>query len=196
MFCFLAEPKIERDDLINPYWIDDKELKRGEVDYLGGAEIQFFKELIEKYLRPLDEDKDAKASIFIYLFIYLVQLAFCCLKQKSIYLSVVLGFRNVLRPNWRSCETIRSLHFSSSTPCTSLSSSCWPYIRTRSTSVGLSARRTDLNSCLTLLPLLPRRVDLFLFLSYPTLHYADWILIQKQLLSLQKKIANIPSWYF
>ena len=58
---------MERDDLINPYWIDDKELKRGEVDYLGGAEIQFFKELIEKYLRPLDEDGDAKASPLLFL---------------------------------------------------------------------------------------------------------------------------------
>lgn len=51
------EPKEERDDLINPFWIEDRDLGRGEVDYLSGAEIQFWKDLIEKYLHPLDADK-------------------------------------------------------------------------------------------------------------------------------------------
>nr|XP_045601820.1 chitin synthase chs-2-like isoform X7 [Procambarus clarkii] len=46
-------PKEERDDLVNPYWMEDKALKRGEVDYMPGAEVQFFKDLIEKYLHPL-----------------------------------------------------------------------------------------------------------------------------------------------
>ena len=46
-----------RDTLINPFWIEDKMLSRGEVDYLGGLEIQFWKDLIEKYLHPLDADK-------------------------------------------------------------------------------------------------------------------------------------------
>lgn len=50
-----------RDDLINPYWIEDKLLLRGEVDYLGGLEIQFWKDLIEKYLHPLDADKQKQA---------------------------------------------------------------------------------------------------------------------------------------
>ncbi|KAK7086233.1 chitin synthase I [Halocaridina rubra] len=49
-------PKEERDDLINPYWMEDKALKRGEVDYMPGAEVQFFKDLIEKYLYPLDKN--------------------------------------------------------------------------------------------------------------------------------------------
>ncbi|KAK8746558.1 hypothetical protein OTU49_017078 [Cherax quadricarinatus] len=46
-------PKEERDDLVNPYWMEDKALKRGEVDYMPGAEVQFFKDLLEKYLHPL-----------------------------------------------------------------------------------------------------------------------------------------------
>ncbi|XP_076028581.1 hyaluronan synthase-like protein kkv [Oratosquilla oratoria] len=49
-------PREERDDLVNPYWIEDKHLKRGEVDYMPGAEVQFFKDLIEKYLHPLDKN--------------------------------------------------------------------------------------------------------------------------------------------
>lgn len=52
------EPKTERDELINPYWIEDKDLKRGEVDYLSGPEIQFWKDLLDKYLYPIDENKE------------------------------------------------------------------------------------------------------------------------------------------
>lgn len=57
IFRFL-EPKTERDELINPYWIEDKDLKRGEVDYLSGPEIQFWKDLLDKYLYPIDENKE------------------------------------------------------------------------------------------------------------------------------------------
>ncbi|XP_022241118.1 uncharacterized protein LOC106458718 [Limulus polyphemus] len=57
------EPKVERDDLVNPYWIEDKDLKRGEVEYLNGAEIQFWKEMIEKYLYPLDQNKEHEARV-------------------------------------------------------------------------------------------------------------------------------------
>ena len=52
-----TEPKEERDDLINPYWIEDRDLGRGEVDHLSGVEIQFWKDLIDKYLSPIDADK-------------------------------------------------------------------------------------------------------------------------------------------
>ncbi|XP_042240833.1 chitin synthase chs-2-like isoform X2 [Homarus americanus] len=60
-------PKEERDDLVNPYWMEDKALKRGEVDYMPGAEVQFFKDLIEKYLYPLiknsTEQKQAEVEL-------------------------------------------------------------------------------------------------------------------------------------
>ena len=57
-----AEPKTERDELINPYWIEDKDLKRGEVDYLSGPEIQFWKDLLDKYLYPIDENKEQQVN--------------------------------------------------------------------------------------------------------------------------------------
>ena len=57
-----TEPKEERDDLINPFWIEDRDLGRGEVDYLSGPEIQFWKDLIEKYLYPIDADKTKQVS--------------------------------------------------------------------------------------------------------------------------------------
>merc|ERR1712038_1191681 len=57
------EPKEERDDLINPFWIEDRDLGRGEVDHLSGVEIQFWKDLIDKYLSPIDADKKREAQI-------------------------------------------------------------------------------------------------------------------------------------
>ena len=58
-----TEPKEERDNLINPYWIEDRDLGRGEVDHLSGVEIQFWKDLIDKYLHPIDADKQREVSV-------------------------------------------------------------------------------------------------------------------------------------
>ena len=46
--------------MINPYWIEDRDLKKGEVDYISAAEAQFWKDLLEKYLHPIDENKEEK----------------------------------------------------------------------------------------------------------------------------------------
>lgn len=52
-----AEPKIERNDDINPYWIEDKELKKGPVAFISPNERAFWVDLIDKYLYPIDNDK-------------------------------------------------------------------------------------------------------------------------------------------
>ena len=59
-----TEVKIQRDDLINPYWIEDKDLKNGKRDFLSGHETQFWKDLIDKYLMPLikDAEKEKKQA--------------------------------------------------------------------------------------------------------------------------------------
>lgn len=84
------EPKTERDELINPYWIEDKDLKRGEVDYLSGPEIQFWKDLLDKYLYPIDENKEQQVRVCFFvvscvalsfndLFLYFFALgSYCC----------------------------------------------------------------------------------------------------------------------
>lgn len=51
-----GEPKQDRDFLTNPYWIEDPDLRKGEVDFLSSAEITFWKDLIDKYLYPIDND--------------------------------------------------------------------------------------------------------------------------------------------
>lgn len=59
MNCNLQE---RRDDLINPYWIEDPELKKGEVDFLGQPELLFWKDLIDKYLYPIDANKEEQVN--------------------------------------------------------------------------------------------------------------------------------------
>ncbi|XP_012283627.1 uncharacterized protein LOC105701456 isoform X1 [Orussus abietinus] len=49
--------------LSRPYWLDDEGLKKGEVEILSLQEEQFWKDLLEKYLYPIDEDKAEKARI-------------------------------------------------------------------------------------------------------------------------------------
>lgn len=60
-------PRNKRDDLINPYWIEDAELRKGEVEFLSSNEIQFWKDLLDKYLYPIDEDKNEKVISISYL---------------------------------------------------------------------------------------------------------------------------------
>lgn len=55
--------KIQRDDLINPFWIEDKDLKDGEIVSLPENETIFWKELIDKYLHPLDSNRDHQARV-------------------------------------------------------------------------------------------------------------------------------------
>ncbi|KAI8045394.1 hypothetical protein M5D96_001574 [Drosophila gunungcola] len=58
-----AEPKQERDFLTNPYWIEDPDVRKGEVDFLSSTEIQFWKDLIDQYLYPIDNDPVEQARI-------------------------------------------------------------------------------------------------------------------------------------
>lgn len=55
-------PKNKRDDLVNPYWIEDPDVGKGEVEYLSSNEMLFWKDLLEKYLFPLDENKEEKVT--------------------------------------------------------------------------------------------------------------------------------------
>ena len=57
-----SSSQISRDTIVNPFWIEDKELGRGAVDYLSGAEVSFWKDLIEKYLHPLDANKSQQVQ--------------------------------------------------------------------------------------------------------------------------------------
>ncbi|XP_043284738.1 chitin synthase chs-2 isoform X1 [Venturia canescens] len=51
------------DFLSRPYWVTDEGLKKGEVEVLSLQEELFWKDLLDKYLYPIDEDKAEKARI-------------------------------------------------------------------------------------------------------------------------------------
>lgn len=74
----------ERDFLTNPYWIDDQELKKGEVDFLSSSEIQFWKDLIDKYLYPIDQNKEDEVY-FLNKNKILFYFAKCRLKTKATF---------------------------------------------------------------------------------------------------------------
>ena len=51
------KPETERDDMVNPFWIEQKDqVKTGPVEKISEEEIQFWYKLIELYLKPLDKD--------------------------------------------------------------------------------------------------------------------------------------------
>ncbi|XP_049787548.1 chitin synthase chs-2-like [Schistocerca cancellata] len=53
-----SEPKEDRIDDVNPFWIEDRKLKKGEIDYLSKTEKVFWTDLIAAYLYPLFEDRE------------------------------------------------------------------------------------------------------------------------------------------
>ena len=51
--------EVVRDDLMNPYWIEqDKHIGSGPQRFLKAQEITFWHKMIDKYLKPLDKDKE------------------------------------------------------------------------------------------------------------------------------------------
>lgn len=53
----------QRNELINPAWIEVPYLKDSEMDFLDPKEVIFFQKLIERYLYPLVEDKNYQAKV-------------------------------------------------------------------------------------------------------------------------------------
>ncbi|KAF2354061.1 hypothetical protein FHG87_015185 [Trinorchestia longiramus] len=63
-----TEPRAERDDLVNPYWIEDeKSVGKGEINYMPPKEVQFWKDLIAKYLFPLNKNAEEQKRIQVQL---------------------------------------------------------------------------------------------------------------------------------
>ena len=52
-----VEEKPQRDEMLNPYWIEDPDLQDGKIERLPKSEISFFEQLIESYLKPLEKNK-------------------------------------------------------------------------------------------------------------------------------------------
>ena len=97
------DKKVERDDLLNPYWIEDKGLKNGEVAYLHPQEITFWKELIEKYLYPIDQNKEHQARVAADLKELRNRTVFLFFMSNALFILVVFLLqlnKDILHINW------------------------------------------------------------------------------------------------
>jgi len=116
----------ERDDNIAPYWMMDKELKRGGVDFLGAHEIQFFNELIEKYLRPIDKDEakekraendllelrnNAVSAFYIINALYITAVFLLTLEKENVYLRWPFGEIYEITYTYRQYELTGEVQF-------------------------------------------------------------------------------------
>jgi chitin synthase len=83
------ENKVQRDDLVNPYWIEDRDLRNGPIDFLPGVEVQFWKDLIEKYLEPLIRDVEKEKRDAADLKTLRNQMVFTFFMLNSIFVVVI-----------------------------------------------------------------------------------------------------------
>ncbi|KZC15104.1 Chitin synthase 8, partial [Dufourea novaeangliae] len=49
--------------LVSPKWLQSEHIKNGKVDFLSTSEEEFWKQLIEKYLHPIDNDAEEQVQI-------------------------------------------------------------------------------------------------------------------------------------
>ncbi|KAI0226977.1 hypothetical protein LSAT2_022566, partial [Lamellibrachia satsuma] len=82
--------RIQRDDLVNPCWITDPQLGRGPVRYLDANETQFWQKLIDKYLYPIDHEKEHQAKIITDLKTLRNNAAFLFFMLNFIWLFVIV----------------------------------------------------------------------------------------------------------
>ncbi|KAK6181610.1 hypothetical protein SNE40_009432 [Patella caerulea] len=54
---------IRRNDLINPFWAEDPRLQNGPVGNLDEEELDFWKDFIKKYLKPLEKDVEKEKIV-------------------------------------------------------------------------------------------------------------------------------------
>lgn len=57
------DTRAQRDDLVNPAWVTERSLGRGPVRYLDPAETVFWQKLIDKYLKPIEQDRAHETKI-------------------------------------------------------------------------------------------------------------------------------------
>ncbi|GFO13532.1 chitin synthase [Plakobranchus ocellatus] len=85
----------ERDELINPRWLDDEGLKNGEVQYLPMREIEFWQRCIAKYLHPINPDKTMEAKIAFDLRSMRNNIAFAFFMMNAFWMVIIFMSQRV-----------------------------------------------------------------------------------------------------
>lgn len=61
--AYVEEKSRKRDEMTDPYWIQDSSLLDGAMDRLSDDEIKFWKEFIPQYLKPLEANKEQEKQV-------------------------------------------------------------------------------------------------------------------------------------
>nr|AUS84047.1 chitin synthase-1 [Tetranychus cinnabarinus] len=93
-------PRFDED---HPYWIEDEDLSDGEIKQLAENEIAFWKELISKYLYPIDQNKDHQARVAVELKELRNSVVFSFFMLNALFVLVVLMLqlnKDILHVDW------------------------------------------------------------------------------------------------
>ncbi|XP_017763944.1 PREDICTED: uncharacterized protein LOC108553522 isoform X2 [Eufriesea mexicana] len=89
--------------LSRPYWLSDEGLKKGEIEVLSLQEEQFWKDLLDMYLYPIDEDQAEKARIAKDLKDLRDQSVFAFFMMNALFVLIVFLLqlnKNLLHVKW------------------------------------------------------------------------------------------------
>ncbi|XP_041374240.1 chitin synthase chs-2-like [Gigantopelta aegis] len=87
------------DEECSPFWIHDQDIGRGRTRYLGTEEIRFWKDLIEKYLKPLQVDDIKKKKMQKDLIILRNKMSLMFFMANALFIVVIftLQYTNATR---------------------------------------------------------------------------------------------------
>ncbi|KAK7477686.1 hypothetical protein BaRGS_00031070 [Batillaria attramentaria] len=85
----------ERDELINPKWLDDPGMRQGEVQYLPMREIEFWQRCIAKYLHPISADKVHEAKVAADLKSMRNNVAFAFFMMNAFWIIIIFMMQSV-----------------------------------------------------------------------------------------------------
>lgn len=95
---YVEEPKKVRDRMVNPYWmLDDEDIRLfKEGTHLTQEETLFWRELIEEYLKPLQEDKKKQTEISEELLELRNKVCLIFILVNSLFIIVVFSLQQVV----------------------------------------------------------------------------------------------------
>ncbi|CAG5126787.1 unnamed protein product, partial [Candidula unifasciata] len=85
----------ERDELINPRWLEDAAMKNGEIQYLPMREIEFWQRCIAKYLHPINPDKATEAKVSVELKSMRNNIAFAFFMMNAFWMVIIFMLQRV-----------------------------------------------------------------------------------------------------
>jgi hypothetical protein len=94
---FMEEKQEPRDRLHDPYWMkEDEEIRYLRTDRISADETQFWEELIDEYLRPIDANKTKEKEIQAQLIELRNKVCLIFILINSLFIIVVFSLQQVV----------------------------------------------------------------------------------------------------